>query len=57
MKKAPAPAQAAASAPAANSNALSTKEQKLAELLRRYQADEITPYQYHLERAKIVAEP
>jgi hypothetical protein len=34
-----------------------TKEQKLADLLRRYEADEITPYQYHMERAKIVAEP
>jgi hypothetical protein len=34
-----------------------SKEQKLADLLRRYQADEITPYEYHMERAKIVAEP
>ena len=33
------------------------KEQRLADLLRRYQADEITPLQYHTERAKIVAEP
>jgi 2-oxoglutarate dehydrogenase E2 component (dihydrolipoamide succinyltransferase) len=38
-------------------NALSAKEQKLADLLRRYQADEITPYEYHLERAKIISEP
>jgi len=57
MKNAPAPAQAAAKPPPANTNALSAKEQKLADLLRRYQADEITPYEYHLERAKIVAEP
>jgi translation initiation factor IF-2 len=33
------------------------KEQRLAELLRRYKADEITPLQYHTERAKIIAEP
>ena len=57
MKNAPAPAQAAASTPTANTNAPSTKEQKLADLLRRYQADEITPYEYHMERAKIIAEP
>jgi len=44
-------------APTASTNTLSSKEQKLADLLRRYQADEITPYEYHLERAKIVAEP
>jgi len=29
-----------------------TKEQKLADLLRRYNADEITPLEYHTERAK-----
>ena len=33
------------------------KQQKLAELLRKYRADEITPEQYHTERAKILAEP
>jgi len=33
------------------------KAQKLAELLRLYQADQITPLQYHTARAKIVAEP
>jgi hypothetical protein len=49
---------AAAPAPApANVSAPPTKEQRLADLLRRYQADEITPYQYHMERAKIIAEP
>jgi hypothetical protein len=36
---------------------MSAKEQKLADLLRRYQADQITPYDYHTERAKIIAEP
>jgi hypothetical protein len=36
---------------------LTEKEKKLADLLRRYQADEITPYDYHMQRAKIVAEP
>ncbi|MEO7676262.1 MAG: hypothetical protein ABIV39_05805 [Verrucomicrobiota bacterium] len=35
----------------------STKEGRLADLLRRYKADEITPHDYHLERAKIIAEP
>jgi hypothetical protein len=36
---------------------VSGKEAKLAELLRKYKADEITPHDYHLERAKIIAEP
>jgi hypothetical protein len=31
------------------------QQQKLAELLRRYRADEITPEQYHAERARIIA--
>jgi hypothetical protein len=33
------------------------KEQQLGQLLTRYQADEITPEQYHAERAKILAQP
>ena len=33
------------------------KQQRLANLLARYQADEITPAQYHQERAKILAGP
>jgi hypothetical protein len=33
-----------------------TKEQRLAELLRQYKADTITPQQYHEQRAKIIAE-
>ncbi len=34
----------------------SSKQGRLAELLRKYKADEITPQDYHLQRAKIVAE-
>jgi flagellar biosynthesis GTPase FlhF len=33
------------------------KQQRLAELLRKYKVDELTPEQYHQERAKILAEP
>jgi hypothetical protein len=33
------------------------KQQRLAELLRRYQADQVTPEQYQQERAKILAAP
>jgi len=33
------------------------KQQRLAELLQKYKADQITPEQYHTERAKILAEP
>ena len=35
----------------------STKEQKLNELLNQYRADQISPQQYHEQRAKILAEP
>jgi hypothetical protein len=53
-----APAAAAAPIPAAAPLPISaSKQQRLADLLRLYQADEITPLQYHTERAKIVAEP
>jgi len=38
-------------------NISADKQQRLAELLRRYQADELTPAQYHQERAKILAAP
>jgi len=34
-----------------------TKEGKLAELLRLYMADQITPVEYHAQRAKILAAP
>jgi hypothetical protein len=33
------------------------KQQKLKDLLRLYQADQLTPEQYHQQRAKILAEP
>ncbi len=33
------------------------KQQRLKELLRKYKADEISPEQYHLERAKILSAP
>jgi hypothetical protein len=33
------------------------KEQRLQELLRKYRADQITPEDYHQQRAKILAEP
>lgn len=67
---APAPAPAIASAPASAAPAglqpvplavpaspvPATKEQQLAELLQRYKADEITPQEYHAERARILAQ-
>ena len=34
-----------------------SKESRLADLLRQYKADTITPEQYHIQRAKILAEP
>jgi hypothetical protein len=33
------------------------KQSRLADLLRKYQADQLTPEQYHQQRAKILAEP
>ena len=33
------------------------KQQKLSELLTRYKADQVTPEQYHAERARILAAP
>jgi hypothetical protein len=33
------------------------KEARLAELLRKYKADQITPEEYHQQRAKILSEP
>jgi hypothetical protein len=54
----PAPATASTLMPSpAPSSFAASKEQRLADLLRRYQADEISPLQYHTERAKIIAEP
>jgi len=34
-----------------------TKEERLASLLRLYLADKITPQEYHLQRADIIAQP
>ena len=34
-----------------------SKSQRLAELLEKYRRDEITPSDYHGQRAKILAEP
>jgi hypothetical protein len=34
-----------------------TKEQRLQALLARYKADQVTPEQYHTQRAAILAEP
>ncbi len=33
------------------------KQARLNDLLRKYQADQLTPEQYHQERKKILAEP
>jgi len=43
--------------PAPPTNIAASKEARLAELLKKYKADEITPEQYHTERSKILAEP
>jgi hypothetical protein len=52
--KAPA---AAAVAQVAPPKVPTTKEEKLADLTRRYKSDEIAPREYHQMRAKILAEP
>jgi hypothetical protein len=33
------------------------KQSRLDELLRKYRADQVTPEEYHVQRAKILAEP
>jgi hypothetical protein len=38
-------------------NTPNSKELRLANLLQLYKADKITPQEYHLQRAKIIAEP
>jgi hypothetical protein len=48
------PAATAAAVPA--SPLTGSKQNRLAELLRRYKADAITPQEYHTQRAKILAE-
>jgi hypothetical protein len=37
--------------------ATGSKERRLDDLLRLYKADQITPQEYHVQRAKIIAEP
>jgi hypothetical protein len=54
------PAQPTVSLPALQAPATGlspAKQQKLDELLNQYRADQITPQQYHEQRAKILAEP
>jgi hypothetical protein len=51
----PSPALQALQAPAAPVS--QDKQQRLAELLRKYKADQLTPEQYHAERAKILESP
>lgn len=55
--KAAAVAVTPAPAPAPAPVAPPTKEQKLAELLLKYQTDQISPETYHTQRAAILAEP
>jgi hypothetical protein len=43
--------------PVSPARVLTPKEEKLADLTRRYKADQISPHDYHAERAKIVSEP
>ena len=52
----PTPTAFAPIAPPASSLS-AAKDSRLADLLRQYKADTITPEQYHTERAKILAEP
>ncbi len=56
-KKAPAAPVAAAPAPAPAPAGPPTKEQRLAELLVKYQTDQVTPEEYHTQRAALIAEP
>jgi hypothetical protein len=43
--------------PPAMSATMTAKDQRLEALLQQYRADQITPQQYHEQRAKILAEP
>jgi hypothetical protein len=61
---APAPAATTTSAPAESAQPAApalpiaaSKEQRLQQLLSQYKADQITPQQYHEQRAAILAEP
>jgi hypothetical protein len=54
------PAQPSMSLPALTGPASSlsaAKQQKLDQLLQQYRADQLTPQQYHEQRAKVLAEP
>jgi hypothetical protein len=53
----PAPLPAPLPAPSEQPAGPLTKQQRLAELLERYRADQLTPSEYHAERARILAEP
>ena len=55
----PAPAEIKASVakPAPSSAPALSKDERLMLLLARYKADQITPEQYHTQRAAIIAEP
>ncbi len=55
-KKAP-PAPVYAPIPGPPPPVSADKEQRLHALLLQYQADQLTPQQYHEQRAKILAEP
>jgi hypothetical protein len=57
VRRAPPGANAFTPMPRVQSPLANEKQQKLQELLRRYQADELTPSQYHEQRAKILAGP
>jgi hypothetical protein len=54
-KKSPGTAEIAP--PTTSAKVATTKDEKLAELLRKYKADELSPREYHEQRAKILAEP
>jgi hypothetical protein len=51
------PTPSAPQTPAVESRFPKSKAQRLAELLEKYRRDEITPAQYHAERARILADP
>ena len=54
----PAPAKPSAASAVATPTApaLTSREEKLADLLKRYRADQLTPHEYQLERAKILSD-
>lgn len=52
-----APAQTVLTMPAPPTGLSATKQEKLDHLLQLYRADQITPEEYHDQRAKILAEP